>query len=89
MSEYKSTPPVRHIDLYRLGDAPLSEEDLQMFLETIETFPGWVLLEWADLGFDWLPLQIPLLRVEFGGENQRKLKLDTFRPEEFDLHEVF
>ena len=89
MCEYEGRIAVRHIDLYRMGDVPPGEEDLEMFLETLAEFPGAVLIEWADYGLDWLPLEMPLLRLDFHGEQGRIFALETFRWDQRRLHEVW
>lgn len=89
MNEYEGRIPIRHMDLYRLGKHPLPEEDLQMFLETLNSFQGMVLLEWADFAFDWLPLYTPLVQMEFLKEDERLISLDTFIQDDLYLHDIF
>ena len=89
MNEYQGRYPVRHIDLYRIGNRTLNEEDLEMFLETIHEFPGIVLLEWADYASSWLPLPIPQLFLDFHPVSGRRVKLETYWDQEFGLHQVF
>lgn len=88
MNEYRGRIPIRHIDFYRLGAAPPGEEDLEMFLETIDEFPGAVLMEWADYAAQWLPLFIPQLTMDFLQGSQRELILDTYRLEDGILHGI-
>ncbi len=87
MKEYQGRLPVRHIDLYRLGDRRPSEEDLQMFLETLSEFPGPVLVEWADFAQDWLPLSVPWVHIAFLSEDKRQVALETYCFEDRQLHE--
>jgi len=86
MNEYRGRVPVRHIDFYRLGAGTPGEEDLEMFLETIDEFPGAVFMEWADYAAPWLPLFIPQLTMDFLHGSQRELTLDTYRLEDQILH---
>ncbi len=86
MNEYRGRIPVRHIDFYRLGAGTPGEEDLEMFLETIDEFPGAVLMEWANYAAQWLPLFIPQLTMDFLQGSQRELSLNTYRLEDQILH---
>lgn len=88
INEYQGQVPVRHIDLYRIGESVLSEEDLGMFEETMAEFPGPVLIEWAEFGHSWLPLATPLLQLEFSSGGGRRITLETFAAEDAVLHEV-
>jgi 5-formyltetrahydrofolate cyclo-ligase len=89
-NEYDGPTPVRHIDLYRLGDRVPGEEDLQMFLETVTEFEGGVLIEWADYGRNWLPLEMPEIHVEYGDDKEsRIIRLMTYQEKDLELHEVF
>ena len=90
MSEYEGWLPVRHIDLYRLGEQPPVEEDLQMFLETIFEFPGVVLVEWANFAHSWLPLWVPQVFLEFqDGGDRRRVILETYSLQDLALHRMF
>lgn len=90
MNEYLSGRlPVRHIDLYRLGDRPLAEGDLQMFFESVDDFEGIVLVEWPEYGENWLPLGAPLFRFEFLQDNTRIITLETFKDERISLSAEF
>jgi len=89
MSEYEGRLPVRHIDLYRLGDQPPVEEDLQMFLETIFEFPGVVLVEWANFAHSWLPLWVPQVFLEFLQGDKRRVILETYGLQDLALHRMF
>ena len=67
--EYPTSPPVYHVDLYRLGDAPAELADLGLE----EMLAGGVLVvEWADRAAGVLPRPRWEIGIEITGEHARR-----------------
>lgn len=67
--EYHGTPPVYHVDLYRL-DRPEQLDDLG--LEDVLDGSGIVVIEWAEHARRWLPDKHLWITIRFGeGADQR------------------
>jgi len=72
VAEYETTPPFYHIDLYRLGDEPCSE-DLGLW-EYIES-GGVVVIEWAEkLGE--VPDGAVSVNFQYRGEDKREIAIE-------------
>lgn len=78
LNEYVGIDPdgkglsVYHFDLYRLGDV----DELQT-LGADEFFygQGICLIEWANIGEDWIPTQAIRVRFEHAGESIRRISV--------------
>ncbi|OLC30457.1 MAG: tRNA (adenosine(37)-N6)-threonylcarbamoyltransferase complex ATPase subunit type 1 TsaE [Armatimonadetes bacterium 13_1_40CM_64_14] len=72
--EYHGTPPVYHVDLYRL-DRPEQLDDLG--LDMVFDGSGIVVIEWAEHAFSWLPDDYLWITIRFGaGAEHRVLELE-------------
>lgn len=67
ITEYKTTPPVCHADLYRLNSkADIMELGLQDYIETHV-----VIIEWAERAEDLLPKDATIITIEFSDGGRR------------------
>jgi tRNA threonylcarbamoyladenosine biosynthesis protein TsaE len=72
--EYHGTPPVYHVDLYRL-DRPEQLDDLG--LDMVFDGSGIVVIEWAEHAASWLPADHLWITIRFGdGAEHRVLELE-------------
>lgn len=72
--EYHGTPPVYHVDLYRL-DRPEQLDDLG--LDMVFDGSGIVVIEWAEHAASWLPDDHLWITIRFGdGAEHRVLELE-------------
>lgn len=80
VAEYETTPPFYHIDLYRLGDEPCSE-DIGLW-EYIES-DGIVVIEWAEkLGE--VPDGAVSVTFQYRGEDRREIAIEGIESDEWD-----
>lgn len=70
-NEYPTTPPVLHLDLYRLADA----DDLEG-VGYRELDAGWRLVEWADRVPDALADADIVVRMRRVGEESREVRIE-------------
>lgn len=76
--EYHGTPPVYHVDLYRL-DRPEQLDDLG--LDMVFDGSGIVVIEWAEHAASWLPDDHLWITIRFGdGAEHRVLELEPHGP---------
>ncbi|MCC6443283.1 MAG: tRNA (adenosine(37)-N6)-threonylcarbamoyltransferase complex ATPase subunit type 1 TsaE [Armatimonadetes bacterium] len=68
--EYQSTPPLYHIDLYRLEEAELDDLGLDEYLEN----EGIACIEWPD---KMAVLPSPRLEIHLTGEDGRQARLEA------------
>ncbi len=69
---YEGTPPVAHLDLYRLGEAAGRDtSDLLAYLT--EDVIGFV--EWPEYGFGWLPAATCVVRIGFDDDGTRQFDI--------------
>lgn len=72
--EYHGSPPVYHVDLYRL-DRPEQLDDLG--LDMVLDGSGIVVIEWAEHAASWLPVEHLWITIRFGaGLEHRVLELE-------------
>lgn len=64
MNEYESVPPFLHIDFYRLSEPDLFHLGLE---EIIEDWNGFVVIEWASLHPQVLPLDHVQVQLQIEG----------------------
>lgn len=78
LQEYSSTPPVYHVDAYRIQD---EEEMLEMGIEEILDRDAITIIEWADRFEGILPLDHVRMRWELANESgQRVVSLSSTGP---------
>jgi tRNA threonylcarbamoyladenosine biosynthesis protein TsaE len=65
VNEYESEIPLLHIDLYRLSEPDLFHLGLE---ETIEDWNGFVVIEWASLHPQVLPLDHLKIQIKIEGD---------------------
>ena len=69
---YEGTPPVAHLDLYRLGEAAGRDPaDLLAYLS--EDVIGFV--EWPEYGVGWLPAASHVVRIGFDDHGTRQFDI--------------
>jgi len=74
VNEYKGRLSMYHIDLYRLDNtAEIADIGLDDYLYG----HGLCVVEWADKAFDILPTQNLLIKIDFLGDNERRLEITT------------
>ena len=72
VKEYKTTPPVYHFDVYRLGSA---EELYDIGCEEYLDGRGIVLMEWSKLVSEILPADRTVVKIEIIGPEQRRISV--------------
>jgi len=74
VNEYRGRLPMYHIDLYRLKNtAEIADIGLDDYLYG----QGLCVVEWADKALDLMPPQNLLIKIDFLGDNERKLELTS------------
>jgi tRNA threonylcarbamoyladenosine biosynthesis protein TsaE len=74
INEYRGLFPFYHIDLYRLDDLSQSGD---LGIEEYFHKEGIVLIEWADKLGNILPVRAMTIKIEYLGENKRKICLSS------------
>ncbi|HDP35423.1 MAG TPA: tRNA (adenosine(37)-N6)-threonylcarbamoyltransferase complex ATPase subunit type 1 TsaE [Candidatus Hydrogenedentes bacterium] len=74
VNEYGKEHVLYHIDLYRLGN---EEELLTLGYEDIIESGGVCVIEWADKAPHFLPQQRLDIRLEHGGGNTRRIRIEN------------
>ena len=72
VNEYKGRLPMYHIDLYRLDNIA---EIIDLGLDDYLYGKGLCVVEWADKAPGLMPIQNMLIKIDFLGDNERKLEL--------------
>lgn len=76
MRRYQTTPPVFHLDLYRLHETGADVDDQLEALGLLEQLDdGLTLVEWAPPGTHW-PVPSGVVRVEAPSARRRVITLD-------------
>lgn len=75
INEYKGVHPFYHIDLYRLDN--LSEIDELGIREYFDNKEGIIVVEWAEKLESRLPRNIKEIKIDYLGENKRKIWLSS------------
>lgn len=70
---YPTTPPIFHIDLYRLSDHAQLED---LGLEELFVSEGIILIEWAERLGDSLPRRCYQVTLEIVNESERRIALE-------------
>jgi tRNA threonylcarbamoyladenosine biosynthesis protein TsaE len=70
IQEYDGTPPLFHMDLYRLGD---SDEVIETGAQELWFGSGISLIEWPDRASDILPEHCIYLHFEIIGDTRRQI----------------
>ena len=69
---YDGTPPVAHLDLYRLGEATGRDTaDLLAYL----TEDAIAFVEWPEYGIGWLPSATCVVRIELADDGTRQFDI--------------
>jgi tRNA threonylcarbamoyladenosine biosynthesis protein TsaE len=78
MQRYETTPPIVHLDAYRIGDA---DEFLELGVEEIFDEPVITLIEWADRFRECMPNNTLWIEIQPTGESseQRRITLSNLQ----------
>jgi tRNA threonylcarbamoyladenosine biosynthesis protein TsaE len=79
VSEYDTTPPLYHIDLYRLEKGLEDEIGLWEYIES----EGITLIEWADR-LSELPEKSVLITIKYEKENKREIIIEGIDEEDWN-----
>jgi tRNA threonylcarbamoyladenosine biosynthesis protein TsaE len=71
---------IRHLDLYRLNDP--AELDSFGYADILSASDGIIIVEWPERAGDFLPEQYVLIELEFGGEDERVIRVISAPKEE-------
>ena len=70
---YDGTPPVEHVDLYRIED-PVGEP-AELGLEDAFAADRIALVEWPERGGDWLPSERIEVEIDGVGDGPRRVRV--------------
>lgn len=82
VNEYQGTPPLYHIDLYRLTT---NSEVAALGLEEYLTGSGIAVIEWADRWPDELPEQTIQVEMNMVDDHTRKLRFSGSHPRSLEV----
>jgi tRNA threonylcarbamoyladenosine biosynthesis protein TsaE len=77
IQQYQTTPPIYHIDTYRLAD---EDEFLELGVDEYFEGEGITVVEWADRMTDCLPIDRIDITIEVEGEQERLFVIHATGP---------
>jgi tRNA threonylcarbamoyl adenosine modification protein YjeE len=70
---YEGSPPVEHVDLYRIDD-PI-REPAELGLEEAFSADGIALIEWPERGGSWIPAERIDVAIDGVGDGPRRVRI--------------